>query len=517
MISIELITEIVRLHSLTDWSFRQIAQYLHVSHQSVSRYVKRVLRLDITWQQLNDKSANEIYNLLKIDTDSTSSSKKIHLDYEEESRLLLSRRKGNNKASSIINQHLAKFGERSVGKSTLYKGLRDARKTLSLSMTQTFVPGRALHIDYAGVSLKLNNGLVLYFFVAVWAYSKRIFFRATSNQKQSSWFTCIDISIRENGVKPIFVVSDNASPLVKIKNGERTITDGYQQLINHHDFVADFIPPGRPNYNQPAEQGVKIFTEEVFPKLLQLALIGEEDTNEVLIGFANDINSRVLKGRDNSRQTEFDTEEKTVCQPCNANVFEPITSHRQVSIGKHYRFQHDGVYYSVPKECYYKKVSLEIHIKRIEVKLGKKLVYVHERKPKGSKHVILAEHMPDKHRVLVEQNKHYFVRWAMEKDECIARMISAQYDEKALCDTDFYARKQCLEIQKLYQRYELKGLSGEFVTTCFICVESGKANVTTLRAMLNDEVYENDELINAFEVFYASKQVCSEGVRHHVH
>ena len=514
MIAICIIVEAIRLHFLTPWSYRQIADYLHISHQSVSRYIEKCIALGLTWPKLQDKSEREVFALLE-EQKPKRSSQKIHPEYEQWAKEIGRGRKGYNKITPRINQHFATYGDRSVSKSSIYKGLRAARRRLSLSMTQIFIPGRALHIDYAGLTLTLKTGLVLYFFIAVWAYSKVVFFRASSNQKQSSWFTGIDAALQKYGVKPIFIVSDNATPLFSYHNNERKITDGYNHFIRHHDVVADPIDRASPQQNQPAEQTVKIFTEEVFPKLIQLDCTSEQDVNQHLEKIADEINRRPLTGRDESRITLFERNEKPACKPCNPNPFDPPVAHRSVTIDGHYRFNHDGVYYSVPEECHWQKVKLEIYRKKIVVRLGNRVAWVHERQPKGGNHVMLIQHMPPQHKILVEQNRQYFFNWALAKEEYVARMMEAQYE--GLCDTDFYARRQCKKIKQLFEKYDKCGLGGDFVNACFVCVESGRANVTSLEHVLKDDVVNNEELMASFEAFYAAKQMRNQGGNDHVH
>ncbi|MDY6977809.1 MAG: DDE-type integrase/transposase/recombinase [Pseudomonadota bacterium] len=517
MIAIHSIIECIRLIYLTNWSYREIADYVGISHQSVARYIEKCSNLGVDWQDIKNKSPDEVLTLLGIQAAALRLSGKIHMDYEEAAKSISRGRKGSNKRSILIDQHMAKFGDKAVGHSACYKGIRAAMKKLELSIKQVFEPGRAMHIDFAGKILELKSGITLYFFIAVWAYSKFTVIRAYSNQKQSSWMKGINSAIQKSGITPIFVVSDNASPLVKIKDGHRSITDGYQQIIAHYDFVADFIPPGKPLYNQPAEQGVKIFTEEIYPKLAQLDLGTEEEANDALDMFMEEFNNRHLSGRKVSRFELLDSDEKPVARPCNSNEFEPDVVVKKVSIGKHYSFKVDGVFYSVPQECYWKKVTLEIHKQKIVVKLGNKLVWVHQRLPKDSEHVILPEHMPEKHRKLLAQNKQYFVSWAEGKDENLARMMIAQYEDKGLSDTDFYARRQCLEIKRLFEEYDEEGLGGEFVTMCFICLESDRANITSLKKLLHGKVYENDDYLDAFDAFYAAKQAKLSGATNYVH
>ena len=514
MIAIYAILEVMRLHFLTHWSYRQIADYLHVSHQSVSRYVRKFVDAGLTWPMLKGKSEHEVLALLEQQK-KPRRSKKIHPDYALLAKSVDQGRKGSNKIKPHIIQHLAKHGDHAVSESSIYKGVREARKYLLMSMTQIFTPGRSMHIDYAGLTLTLKNGLMLYFFVAVWAYSKLVFFRATSNQTQSSWLTSIDAALQKYGVKPVFIVSDNATPLFSFHKDQRKITDGYDLFIRHHDVVADPIDRAKPKQNQPAEQAVKIFTEEVYPILLQLDCTSEDELNEQLDRIADQINKRHMPTRNASRLELFEQEEKTVCKPCNPHPFESAVSHRSVTIGKHYRFCHDGVFYSVPQECHWQKVHLEVYLKKIVVRLGNKVAWVHERQPKCGRHIMLSQHMPPQHKILLEENKQYFVDWGGDRDENLARMMKAQY--LGLCDTDFYARRQCKRIKHLFEQYDKQGLGGDFVAACFICIEAGRANVTMLESVLKDDVVNNDELMASFEAFYAAKQIRNQGDAPHVH
>jgi hypothetical protein len=527
MLSIGILYEMARLFFLTDWSYREIAVYIGASHQSVSRHIANLILLDIKWLQIQKMSHYEFSELLnkkkeeKKETEGEANAitnGKIHGPYERIARDKVRNkgRKGHPTIQQNFKEHLKQFGVDSVGESTFYNGVREAFHFIKCTMTQTYTPGRNLHADYAGKQLYIGRNKEMCFsaIVGVLPFSNFLFVKLTAYQKQEDWMGFIQETFVLIGGKPLFIITDNAAPLVAKAKPNLKLTDTYGDFCRHWDVVATPIPPASPNYNQPAEQGVKIFTTEIYPKLAAMELNTVEEATKELNKLVDEINARPLSGRKESRLELFEKYEKPALSPIKQKLFTFPIMRRQFTVDTHYRYRFDEIYYSVPWDLHGQKLNIEIYANKLVFKLKGKEIWIHERRREGSGHAMLLEHMPPNHKALLEQDKSYFLAWAKAQDETLVQLVEAQY--KGLPDFDYYARENCIKIQKLLKKCCKSGKGGEFITACAMCIDVGRPNLKSINTLLHDDAVNNDEVMDAFEAYMASR-VNSKGVNNHVH
>lgn len=532
MIEVCILFEIARLFFMTDWSYRDIASYLSISHQSVSRFVTKLKLYGIVGSEVKGMNPLQFEKLLakkeKIylkekkekekDSGNQSAEGKIHPNYKQIAKQKIENKgqKGKPSIKMIAEEHIKQFGKKSVSLSTIYNGVKKAMLALQLTLTQIFVPGRNLHVDFAGKQLFIGpkEKIRLSFIVGALAVSKSLFVKATFTQKQSDWLEFIEYVFVLLGKKTLFVITDNAPPLVKTPKPNLQLTDGYRDFCHRWDVIADPAPPRSPNYNQPAEQGVKIFTDEIFPVLEACDFNKIEEVqakiNELLIS----INSRPISGSTYSRNDLLATKELPAMKTHTNELSNFPLLNRQFTVDKRYRYKFEGVYYSVPYKLFGKKIHVDIHKTRLVFKLKGQTIWTHERKQEGEGHSIVLKHMPPNHRNLMKQDRFYFRNWAKEIDPTFADWVDAQYE--GLPDFDFYGRAQCRAFQKLFAEYLNKGMEGEFLTTVDLCLKTGRTDLNSLNTLLHDEIAEDDDALEIFNAYFAAKAMQPKG-EHYVH
>ncbi len=517
MIKIDIWIELLRLWLLTQWSYRKLGEYLGISHQAVGRKINAWTEKGISYHDVKDLPLSDATKILF--TGRPPHQSRFTLPQYEEVANLISSTKGRKGKPNIrfhYKAYVKDVGEaNAVAESTYYAGIKAASKNPKFALTIIENPGERLYVDYAGIRLPIGpkkDKNYAYFIIGVLGYSKKIFIRATTHQKQKDWLDFMQwIFIQINGVVK-FIITDNAKPLVTTPKPHLKLTKGYEQFCKHQDAIAYPSPPASPNYNYAAEIVVKIFNNEIYPYLIEMYFNSVEEVNDCLDWLVSTINKRPLTGRAESRDELFE-EEKSSFRERNPIAFIVPTGQRTVTVGKHYRVKVDQIYYSIDHELFGEKVQVYIYPEKIDIKHNGELSYSHARRKPGDEHAMLIEHMPPAHRVLRSENKAHFLAWAKLTEPSLIPFVEAFYAH--VSDGDFYAREQCNKLKRLLESSVVEGVSEEFVEGCLMCQTCNRLSISSLESMIEIAKLDDEEIQESFAC-YQQVQQGSQG-EHHAH
>jgi|GEM_PF-1901292 len=517
MIKIDIWIELLRLWLLTQWSYRKLGEYLGISHQAVGRKINAWTKKGISYHDVKDLPLSDATKILF--TGRPPHQSRFTLPQYEEVANLISSTKGRKGKPNIrfhYRAYVKEVGEaNAVAESTYYAGVKAALKNPKFALTITEKPGERLYVDYAGLRLPIGpkkDKYYVYFIVGVLGYSKKIFIRATTHQKQKNWLDFMQwIFVQISGVVK-FIITDNAKPLVTTPKPNLKLTKGYEQFCKHQDAIAYPSPPASPNYNYAAEIAVKIFNNEIYPYLSEMSFNSVEEVNDCLDWLVSAINKRPLTGRAESRDELFE-EERPSFRERNPISFIVPTGQRTVTVGKHYRVKVDQIYYSIDHKLFGKKVQVYIYPEKIDIKHNGELSYSHARRKPGDEHAMLTEHMPPAHRVLRSENKAYFLSWAKLTDPSLIPFVEEFYSD--VSESDFYAREQCNTLRRLLENSVEEGFAEEFVVGCLMCQASNRLSVSSLESMIEVAKLDDEDIQESFAC-YQQVQQGSQG-EHHAH
>lgn len=183
----------LRLHAL-GWGVRRIAHELHTSRNTVREYLRRG-----GWRAYQRSSRKR--KLDGLGAWLTSEFRK---------------HRGN---ADVVRQELEKvFGIR-VSLRTVERAVAGFRQELRAEAVATVrfetPPGKQLQIDFGERRVSIaGQSEKVFLFVATLGYSRRIFVRAFSHERQSAWFEGIDGAFRHFEGTPEELLLDNARALV---------------------------------------------------------------------------------------------------------------------------------------------------------------------------------------------------------------------------------------------------------------------------------------------------------------
>ena len=126
-------------------------------------------------------------------------------------------------------------------------------------------PGEFMQIDYGTKTMEFldKHKEKVNIFVAVLAYSRRIFVKVTEGETQEEWLSCIDEACLYFGGLPLTLVCDNAKPLVtkaaSREDGERTcvLSAGLLAYCSYWGIQAIACYPYHPQSKGKVESAVK--------------------------------------------------------------------------------------------------------------------------------------------------------------------------------------------------------------------------------------------------------------------
>jgi transposase len=230
------------------------------------------------------------------------------------------------------------------------------RKSLGAEATLTLehVPGDKLLVDYSGdpahfVDRDTGEVIAAQLFVAVWAFSSKMYAEATMSMNSKDWLEAHVNALEAFGCAPAAVVPDNTKTAV-IKACR------YDPLKNREycDFAERYslaILPARakkPRDKAGVEGGVLIAQRRILGALRDQVFFSLADLNVAIKSIVADINAEAFQKREGSRNSLFEQYERPAAQALPKRRYQYAEWHDGVRVYPDYHVQVLKGYYSVP-------------------------------------------------------------------------------------------------------------------------------------------------------------------------
>ena len=221
-------------------------------------------------------------------------------------------------------------------------------------MSDLYVPGQMLMIDYAGDTLPVVDAATgevtdVQVFVATMPFSDYAFAYAVPSQKVEDFIYALRMCLEHLGGVPQIVKLDNLKAgVIKYHRHEPEINKALQDMGNHYHFVAQPCRPRKPTDKALVESCVRRIYNRVYAKLRKMTFFSIEELNEALAKAVLEHNQTRMQRRPYSRQECFVASEKDELQPLPSTPFELIyTAQVKVQMNCHVLLSADNHYYSV--------------------------------------------------------------------------------------------------------------------------------------------------------------------------
>lgn len=245
----------IRTYSAKGFAIKRISKLMGIARNTVRKY-------------LSDRSMDSKPDLLAANSELI-----YRLFLQSEGNCVVVRR-------NLLNEHGIKIHIRQLQRfcETFRRQLKETTRTIRYE-TQ---PGEQMQIDFGERDVSIDDTPVrVHFFVAVLAFSRRIFVKAYPAENQAAWLNGIESAFFHfNGV-PRSIVCDNSKCLVtEHRNGLTKLTAGFETFCHYWNTRVIACTPYHPQCKGKCERAVRYIKEN--------ALVGRnykdiEELNDWLI------------------------------------------------------------------------------------------------------------------------------------------------------------------------------------------------------------------------------------------
>ncbi len=283
-ISMRTFREVLRLHTESQLSQRQIARALKLSQSTVSLYLRRARESGLTWPLPETVRDDELKRLCAPKPTVPRPGRPLPVWNTIHQEL---QRKGVT-LRLLWEEYIAAHPD-GYQYSRFCDFYRAWRGKLDVVMRQDHRAGEKLFVDYAGMTVpitSLETGLVrdAQIFVAVLGCSNYTYAEATWTQQLEDWIMSHARAFQFFGAVPEIVVCDNLrSGVKKAHRYDPEINRTYQDLAQHYGVAIVPARVRKPKDKAKAEQGVKHVESRVLARLRNQQFFGLDALNEQFV------------------------------------------------------------------------------------------------------------------------------------------------------------------------------------------------------------------------------------------
>ena len=323
-------------------------------------------------------------------------------------------------------------------------------------------PGEILEVDWAGTTLSVTDPDVgekrkVYVFVATLPCSQLFYVEGSYSMNLPSWIRLHQHTFEYMGGTPQILVPDNLKTgVTKHTAKELILNKTYTEMADYYHTV---IMPARvrsPKDKASVEGSVSIVTTWIIQALRHVKCFSLEELNDEIWKKLEELNHRSFQNRPGSRWSAFLEEEKFALSPLPDAPYK-LSEWRKAKVRPDYHITINSMFYSVPYELIGKEVEVKASSSVIEVYFHHMRVASHQTLyGKFGQFSTLKEHMPNHHRLYVEQTPEEAMKWAVEIGPSTLQVITFILDyyevEKQALNSIFTLKK----LERTYSIYEIE-------------------------------------------------------------
>ncbi len=309
-------------------SMNEIVKSRRMSKSSVSEVCKRARNRNITFDDVMDKTEEEVYALLFPEKlESQTLYKNPDYDYIHSElrkvgvtlQLLHAEYKELCKAEGSIAVSYSKF-------------CRDYRKYAGAQNSVSHIehkPGDRIEVDWSGPTMEYvdkSTGEIktVYLFVSDLVYSRYAYVEPRLDMKMQSWLECnINMWSYYGGVSRIVICDNLKTGVVEHpKNGEVVLTADYEALMSHYSTAVIPAAVKAPRQKNSVEGTVGDVATAIIAKLRNKTFYSFQALKTAVSQKLSEFNNEEFQVRDGSRKSVFEEEEKIFLKPLPTVPFE---------------------------------------------------------------------------------------------------------------------------------------------------------------------------------------------------
>ncbi len=437
--------------SYPDTSFRSIAEAAKVSHNTVSRYYTLTQATQLSWEDIEQLSDEQLKNILHPQKNRLIKKYINQINFQEIYKELT--KKG---MTLMLLWHEYRFNTRSeISYSTFTRLYNDFVRQSNLSYKQEHIAGERAFLDYSGMTLKIYEPpkyepKKVEIFIGVMGASNYAYVEASYSQKSHDWIKANIRMFEYFGAVPKIIVPDNLkSAVTQASKYDPFINPLYQDMAKHYNVIVMPARPREPKDKAVVENSVKIVQRWILARLRNERYHSLGDLNAKIKILLEEYNHKKFQKIDSTRFKLFNEIDYPMMQPLPSHRFEIVDWHR-TTVGLDYHVVYKGHAYSVPYQFASKKVDLKIAEKIIVILCQNKIIAEHPRSHQSYGFTRKHEHMPKAHLEYLLQDNETLLTWAKNVGQFTLQTVETILESKSHPEMGY---KACLGLKKLARQY----------------------------------------------------------------
>ncbi len=434
-------------------SKRKISSQLHVSRNTVTKYIDFFKQYKLTYSEIKAMNLEE-----------------LHLLFHSKEKQKSERLQTLEQYFPYFDKELKKTGVTLQLLWEEYKerhpdGLMSSqfsywylvwRKSVSPVMHFAYEPGDKLFIDYTGQKLTIvdeHTGELqdLEVYVCVLGNSHYTYVEASASQKKEDFIRCTENALWFYGGVPKALVPDNLKAAVtKSSRYEPKVNETFADFADHYGTSVLPTRAYKPRDKAIVENAVRIIYTRVFARLRKETFHSIAAINTRILELLEQHNTMSFRGRDYTRSSLFEEIEKPALKALPIKRYE-LKQYANGTVHKngHIYLSKDKHYYSVPYTYLGKKTRIIYSENLVEIHYKEHQIAVHPRNKKKYGYTTEKEHMPSYHQFVSDWNPKKFIDWSANIGVDCTTYIIKILDKKQHPEQSY---KSCIGILQLAKK-----------------------------------------------------------------
>ncbi|OIJ08406.1 transposase [Anaerobacillus arseniciselenatis] len=323
-------------------------------------------------------------------------------------------------------------------------------------------PGEIMEVDWAGstsfiIDRDTGEKIKAYVFVATLPCSQFSYAEATLSMDSRSWITAHNNAYKYFGGSTQIVVPDNLKTSVtKHTTRELILNPTYREMADYYNTV---VMPARvraPKDKASVEGSVGVISTWIIAALRNTHCFSIDELNEEVWKKLDEFNKRPFTRKKGSRLSAFEEEEKFALSPLPVAPYK-MSVWKKTKVRPDYHLSIESMFYSVPYEYINREVEVKLSDSLVEIFFNHMRVASHKRLyGKFGQSATLRDHMPDNHKLYVDQTPEAAMEWAESIGtstlSVIRYLLDTSQNEKQALQSIFSLKKS----ERRYTKYEIE-------------------------------------------------------------
>jgi len=479
------IQEIIRIHIQNpEFSNRQIARVLNISHPVVSQYLSDCNKSGLTSEELLCLNDDELINAIRGNKRNSNSRYKYIEERFEYYHQELKRR---HVTLQILWEEYTQEEEKGYSYSQFSYHYQMWKNTLPTSMHMEHKAGDKLFIDYTGKRLDITDPVTgkitkVETYVGVLGSSQLTYFEAAKSQKKEEFIQSTVNCLRYMGGVPNALVPDCLkSGVTKSNKYEPVINPHFLAMAKYYHTTVMPARPLKPKDKALVEGAVKIVYQRVYAALRNSVFYSIEELNRALKEEMDKYNNRSMQKMKVSRRELYETVEKDALKPLPSQDYE-VKRHSICKVQNNYHayLSEDNHYYSVPYRFIHKEVEIQYTGRNVEIYHKQERIAFYPRDRRLNQYTTLKEHMPSSHQFVMYWRKEHFIEEGEKMGQSVANLCTRIMEQRPHPEQGFRACSGVLGLKK----YGVDRLN----KACSMSLESGVQSYHRVKWILDQKL-----------------------------